>query len=159
MFVDIANVITAVATAATALYAMLQFHILKGQNDPHLMGELSPYGDKPGVYILRMRIHPATRPMRFVKVRADNAKIAEALLGVDRDGMAYFDPTAIPSAQSALPLELALAPDRISSEPEMLYLFVLPRNSSKAVIIALETRIMYLPVRYKLVLSAISAKA
>jgi hypothetical protein len=137
--------LTALSTAATGLLVLMQYRTQRALAAPHITGYASRVsGDE---LLTTIRIRPADFEIQFHKITAEGALLAAAKSDYAEGRVSYS--VDGPWAKSlATPIEVL--PTRFSSEATVVQFFIKPRNSSNSARISLHTRVMWLPVRYKI---------
>ncbi|WP_150568286.1 hypothetical protein [Pandoraea morbifera] len=156
MSFDLANTVTAVATAVTGIYAAMQYHFMRKQAEPHLSGFLESRED--GLLLLELHVFPSTLPLKIHRLTVDGCKLSEAMQPINTRGRLSFEPAHSPESKS-LPLDVRVPPERVSGESVTVRAFAAPLSSRNSFLISVHTRFMCLPVKYSIELKARSARA
>ncbi|TKR55345.1 hypothetical protein D7I39_11020 [Allopusillimonas ginsengisoli] len=139
------------------MFALLSFVITKRQSDPYVSGSITALDD--GRYILHVTIHPAQQAMRFVALSVRGAKIGKPEFDYDPclDTIKYHPSQNLSSGR--LGLDISLPPAKVSLKPVERSFLIESRKSQSSWDIALHTRFMFLPVKYKITARIINDRA
>ncbi|WP_076569860.1 hypothetical protein [Janthinobacterium sp. TND4EL3] len=138
--------LTALSTAATGLLVFMQFRTQRALASPFLSGSIT--NESNGELLVRLLIYPADLPVQFTKISAVNADVGVVKINYDPGGTVVF--SLIGDWQPALVEAIDIGPARVSSSPVTQWFFIKLRSNQSSVLISLHTRVMWLPVRYKI---------
>ena len=138
--------LTALSTAATGLLVFMQYKTQRSLAAPYLSGSIS--NDSNGDLLVRLLIHPADLPVHFTKISVRNAEVSLAKTYYDLAGQGGLSVDGV--WRPSLVKSIDVGPARVSNSPVPQWFFIRFRSNQSSALISLHTRVMWLPVRYKI---------
>ncbi|MBB5610397.1 MULTISPECIES: hypothetical protein [unclassified Janthinobacterium] len=146
MAFNVFEALTAISTAATGLLVFLQYKTQRALSAAYLDGSISR--TRNDELLVRLKIHPAELPVQFIGISARKAEIAKFKSIYEPGGKAQFSLDG--GWLESLPGPIDVAPSRVSTSPVEIWFFIKPRSTESSALISLHTRVMWIPVRYKI---------
>jgi len=147
--IKFSDLVTAIATAATALFVYLQMRLQISAAAPHIdaYNDHNEYKNGEGLLLIRLVIFPGVEAAHFTKATAKGADIIKAKFEITGAGFNQPSLPTSPLLRSA-PVSLRTSPARTSGEPLQIYFWVRPRKVMSSIRISLHNRAMFFPVKY-----------